>query len=48
MEYNSKNKVVSPPFFYADFDADVTRNSNISGKGVSKNNPTGENAVAQK
>ena len=47
-EYNSKNKVVSPPFFYADFDADVTRNSNLSGKGVSKNNSTWKNAVARK
>ena len=25
--------------FYSDFDADVTRNSNFSGKGISKNNP---------
>ena len=34
--------------FYSDFDADVTRNSKFSGKGISKNNSTCENAVAQK
>ena len=34
--------------FYSDFDADVTRNSKFSGKGISKNNSTCENAVARK
>ena len=34
--------------FYSDFDADVTRNSNFSGRGMSKNNSTCENAVARK
>ena len=47
-EYSSKNNGVWPPFFYSDFDADVNGNSNFSGKGVSKNNLTCENAVARK
>ena len=34
--------------FYSDFDADVTRNSKFSGKGISKNNSTCENAVSRK
>ena len=48
-EYSSKNNGVSPPSFLLRFrDADVTRNSNFSGKGISKNNSTCENAVARK
>ena len=47
-EYISKNNGVSPSYFYSDLDADETRNSNFSGKGISKNNPTCENAFAQK
>ena len=34
--------------FYSDFDADITRNSNFSGKVISKNNSTCENAVVRK
>ena len=34
--------------FYSDFDTDVTRNSDFSGKGICKNNSTCENAVARK
>ena len=49
-EYSSKNNGVSPPSFLLRFrrDADVTRNGNFSGKGISKNNSTCENAVARK
>ena len=47
-EYSSKNNGVSPPLFYSDFNADVTRKTNFSGKGISKNNPTCKNAVARK
>ena len=34
--------------FYSDFDTDIARNSNFSGKGISKNNSTCENAVARR
>ena len=47
-EYSSKTMEFRKHLFYSDFDADVTRNSNWSGKGISKNNSTYENAVARK
>ena len=47
-EYSSKTTEFRQHLFYSDFDADVTRNSNCSGKGISKNSPSCENAVARK
>ena len=47
MQYQ-KQRSFATIVFYSDFDADITRDSNFSGKGISKNNSTCENAVARK